>query len=114
MFYVQHQYEDVYWEHHENWDPIKAAMEGSSYFKLPPVLQWFTGNIGLHHIHHLRSRIANYNLQRCFDEVPELRQIEPLTLRTSLHCIRLNLWDENTRRMISFRDLKTHRPLPAN
>lgn len=106
LFYVQHQYDDVYWEHHENWDPISAALEGSSYYKLPKILQWFSGNIGLHHIHHLRPRIPNYNLQKCFDEVPELQSPRTLTLWESLKCINLHLWDEKTRQMVSFRKLK--------
>ncbi len=107
MFYVQHQYDDVYWEHHEQWDPIRAAIEGSSYFKLPPVLQWFTGNIGLHHIHHLRPRIANYHLQKCYDEVKELQVEKPMTLAVSFECLTLTLWDESERRLVSFRALKS-------
>ena len=106
LFYVQHQYDDVYWEHHEQWDPIRAALEGSSYYKLPKILQWFSGNIGLHHIHHLRPRIPNYNLQKCYDEVPELQQPRTLTLFESLKCINLHLWDESTRQMVSFRKLR--------
>jgi omega-6 fatty acid desaturase (delta-12 desaturase) len=102
LFYVQHQYDDVYWEHHEQWDPIRAALEGSSYYKLPKILQWFSGNIGLHHIHHLRPRIPNYHLQKCYDEVPELQQPRTLTLFESLKCINLHLWDEQTRQMVSF------------
>jgi acyl-lipid omega-6 desaturase (Delta-12 desaturase) len=73
------------------------------------VLQWFSGNIGLHHIHHLRPRIPNYNLQKSFDETPELQRIEPLTLGKSLGCVWLNLWDESNRRMIGFRHLKAYR-----
>jgi acyl-lipid omega-6 desaturase (Delta-12 desaturase) len=106
LFYVQHQYEEVYWDHHETWDPVKAALAGSSYYKLPKVLQWFSGNIGLHHIHHLKARIPNYNLQKCYDEVPEMRAVEPLTLAVSLKSLWFHLWDEQNRRMISFRDLK--------
>jgi hypothetical protein len=70
LFYVQHQFEDVYWAHREAWEPMRAALEGSSYYKLPKVLQWFTGNIGLHHIHHVQPRIPSYNLQRCQDADP--------------------------------------------
>lgn len=105
LFYVQHQYEGVYWDRHEGWDPVKAALAGSSYYKLPKVLQWFSGNIGLHHIHHLRPRIPNYNLQRCLDEVPALRDVEPLTLRCSLKSMFLHLWDEQQQKLISFRAL---------
>src|SRR5205823_11690419 len=93
-FYVQHQFESVYWARHESWDPMRAALEGSSYYRLPKILQWFTGNIGLHHVHHLRPRIPNYNLQQCLAEMPLLQAVEPLTLGRSLKCLWLNLWDE--------------------
>jgi omega-6 fatty acid desaturase (delta-12 desaturase) len=106
LFYVQHQFEGVYWARQEQWDPIRAAMEGSSYYKLPRVLQWFTGNIGLHHIHHIRARIPNYNLQRCYDETPAMQAVEPLTLFDSLKCLRLNLWDEEQQKLVSFRSLR--------
>ncbi len=106
LFYVQHQYEEVYWARHATWDPGKAALEGSSYYRLHPVLQWFTGNIGLHHIHHLRPRIPNYSLQRCYDEVPEVQVTNPLTFRESLKCLFFHLWDEDGNRMISFGDLQ--------
>lgn len=108
MFYVQHQYESVYWAHHQEWDPFRAALEGSSYFRLPPILQWFSGNIGLHHIHHLRSRIANYHLQQSYNEIPELQAVQPLTIRTSFKCLTLNLYDEAQRRLVSFRSLQTN------
>lgn len=110
LFYVQHQFEGVTWTHHDNWDPIRAALHDSSYYKLPKVLQWFTGNIGLHHIHHLRARIPNYNLQQCYDEVPELQITEPLTIRRSLKSVSLNLWDETEQRMVSFSALKRRKP----
>jgi omega-6 fatty acid desaturase (delta-12 desaturase) len=106
LFYVQHQFEGVYWARHEDWDPIRAALEGSSYYKLPKVLQWFSGNIGLHHIHHLRSRIPNYHLQACYDNTPELHVEKPLTLWDSLKTPFLNLWDEQSKNLISFRTLK--------
>lgn len=106
LFYVQHQFDGVYWARHEKWDPMKAALQGSSYYKLPKVLQWITGNIGLHHIHHVRPQIPNYHLQRCYDEIPALQAVEPLTLRKSLACLWLNLWDEKRQRMVSFRSLK--------
>jgi omega-6 fatty acid desaturase (delta-12 desaturase) len=101
LFYVQHQYLEVYWERHQKWDPIRAALEGSSYYKLPKVLQWFSGNIGLHHIHHLRPRIPNYNLQQSYDEVPALRAIEPLTIGRSFRSLFMHLWDENQKKMVS-------------
>jgi omega-6 fatty acid desaturase (delta-12 desaturase) len=106
LFYVQHQYERPYWSPQEEWDPVKAAMEGSSYYKLPQPLQWFSGNIGLHHIHHLRARIPNYNLQACYNNIPKLQQIEPLTLFASLRCLFLNLWDDEKQTMVSFRAAK--------
>ncbi|MDO9106877.1 MAG: fatty acid desaturase [Methylovulum sp.] len=103
LFYVQHQYEDVYWTRHSNWDLTKSGLEGSSYYKLPKVLQWLVGNIGLHHIHHVRANIPNYNLQRCYDEVPALQAIAPLTIRKSLKSLWLNLWDEQRQKLVSFR-----------
>jgi omega-6 fatty acid desaturase (delta-12 desaturase) len=107
LFYVQHQFEGVYWARHEEWDLIRASLEGSSYYKLPKVLQWFTGNIGLHHIHHIRPRIPNYNLQRCYDETPAFQAVTPITLRTSLRSLWLNLYDEVSGKLVSFRALKT-------
>jgi omega-6 fatty acid desaturase (delta-12 desaturase) len=106
LFYVQHQFEGVYWARHENWDPMRVALEGSSYYQLPRVLQWFTGNIGLHHVHHVRPRIPNYHLQQCFEGIPALQAIRPLTLRSSLTSLRLNLWDEVQHKLVSFRALK--------
>jgi omega-6 fatty acid desaturase (delta-12 desaturase) len=103
LFYVQHQFEGVVWMQHEAWDPIRAAMEGSSYYKLPKVLQWITGNIGLHHIHHLRPTIPNYHLQAAYDGIPALREVEPLTPRKSLKSLKLALWDEAGQKLVSFR-----------
>ena len=80
MFYIQHQFEGTYWAEHTEWDYATAALRGSSYFKLPKVLQWFTGNIGFHHIHHLSSRIPNYALQRCMQENPEFMDVTTITL----------------------------------
>jgi omega-6 fatty acid desaturase (delta-12 desaturase) len=105
LFYVQHQFEGVHWARHEVWDPIRAALEGSSYYKLPRLLQWFTGNIGLHHIHHVRPRIPNYSLQQCYDEVPAFQAVEPLTILSSLKSLRMNLWDEKQHKLVSFRSL---------
>ena len=107
LFYVQHQFEGVYWARHGNWDPMRVALEGSSYYQLPRVLQWFTGNIGLHHVHHVRPRIPNYRLQQCFDGTPALQAVRPLTLRGSLRSLRLNLWDEAQHKLVSFRALET-------
>jgi omega-6 fatty acid desaturase (delta-12 desaturase) len=106
LFYVQHQFEGVYWSRHDEWDPVKAALDGSSYYKLPKVLQWFTGNIGLHHIHHVLPRIPNYKLQQCYNEIPFMQEVRPLTIRRSLKSLRLNLWDEEQQKLVSFRSLK--------
>jgi omega-6 fatty acid desaturase (delta-12 desaturase) len=103
LFYVQHQYEEVYWARDDVRDSIKAAIEGSSYYKLPKIAQWFTGNIGLHHIHHLNPSIPNYNLQACHNEIQKLQHIEPLGVRKSLKSLRIHLWDEETRKLISFK-----------
>lgn len=109
LFYVQHQFEGVYWSRHDEWDPMKAAFEGSSYYKLPKILQWLSGNIGLHPIHHLRVHIPNYNLQQCYDETPALHQLKELSIGRSLRSLWLNLWDEKEKRLISFHSLKTRR-----
>jgi omega-6 fatty acid desaturase (delta-12 desaturase) len=106
MFYVQHQFEDVYWERGENWDYAAAALRGSSFYKLPRVLQWFSGNIGFHHIHHLSARIPNYNLQRCHEADPLFQQVKALTLWSSFKTLRLRLWDESTRKLVGYRHLR--------
>jgi len=108
LFYVQHQFEHTYWHRHENWDYFDAAIEGSSHLALPKPLQWITANIGLHHVHHLSARIPNYKLQRAHDENPEFQVATRLTLRDTLRCVSLTLWDEDTRNLIRFRDLKGH------
>ena len=106
LFYIQHQFEDAYWEENANWSIQEAAVMGSSYYELPKVLQWFSGNIGFHHIHHLCNQIPNYKLQECMDAKPELKEINRLTLRQSLECLHLRLWDEDTSKMISFKNLQ--------
>jgi omega-6 fatty acid desaturase (delta-12 desaturase) len=107
LFYVQHQFDRTEWERDDDWNFHVASLSGSSYFKLPPVLQWFSGNIGLHHIHHLCSRVPNYHLQDCVDAAPELRHISRIvTLRESLGCWRLALWDERRRVLVRFRDAR--------
>lgn len=106
LFYAQHQYEDVYWTRHESWDLTRAGLEGSSYYKLPKVLQWIVGNIGLHHIHHVKANIPNYNLQRCYDEVSVLQAVKPLTLGRSFKSLWLNLWDEQKQKLVSFRSIR--------
>jgi omega-6 fatty acid desaturase (delta-12 desaturase) len=106
LFFVQHQFDDAYWEHHANWDYATAAVKGCSYLKLPRVLQWFTGNIGLHHVHHLAPRIPNYRLQRAHDENPIFTQAPTFGLARSVAMLRLALWDEQQKRMIGFGDLR--------
>ena len=102
MFYVQHQYDDTYWAWGKDWDYYTAAIKGSSYYKLPGVLQWFSGNIGFHHIHHLSALIPNYHLPRCFRENPEFQKVTTLTIRSSLHTATLTLWDEKKKKMVDF------------
>ena len=109
LFYVQHQFEGVYWERREDWDYLDAALKGSSFYKLPRVLQWFTGNIGFHHIHHLSPAIPNYNLERCHRETPLFRQVEPVTLWRSLKSLSFRLWDEQRRKLVGYRRLRTIR-----
>lgn len=108
MFYVQHNYEGSYWERQENWDFYKAAMSGSSLYELPAILQWFTGNIGFHHIHHLGPRIPNYKLQQCFKENPVF-QVKSLSVWGSLKTLRLRLWDEANKKMVGWEALKKYR-----
>lgn len=106
LFYVQHQFEDAYWERGEDWDYTEAALRGSSFYRLPRVLQWFSGNIGFHHIHHLSPRIPNYNLERCHRSDPMFHEVKPVTLRKSLRTATLRLWDEASRKLIGFRQLR--------
>jgi omega-6 fatty acid desaturase (delta-12 desaturase) len=113
LFYVQHQFEDAYWKDHEEWDYATSAIRGSSYFKLPAVLQWFTGNIGLHHVHHLGPRIPNYKLERCHTENPLFHDVTVLTLRQSFATMRLTLWDEDRQRLVGYSDVKALRKSPA-
>ena len=107
LFFIQHQFENTYWADEEDWDYAYAALRGSSYYKLPKVLQWFTGNIGFHHIHHLSPRIPNYMLEKCHKENPEFQKTANiLTIRKSLKSILLSLWDENQKKLVSFRQFK--------
>lgn len=105
LFFVQHQFEDTRWDHAGDWDFQVAALLGSSFYDLPKALNWFTGNIGLHHIHHLNSMIPNYRLQECLNASPELKALNRLTLWESFKCARLKLWDEAERRLITFKEL---------
>lgn len=106
LFYVQHQFEDSYWEQHAEWNFAEAALEGSSYYQLPRVLQWFTGNIGFHHIHHLSPRIPNYYLEACHKADPLFQNAQTITLGTGWKSVNLRLWDEDQQKLISFRDFK--------
>jgi acyl-lipid omega-6 desaturase (Delta-12 desaturase) len=106
LFYVQHQFETGYWRKHERWNYFDAGFAGSSYYQLPALLQWFTANIGLHHIHHLDSKIPNYNLQECFDENPALQHVARLTLWESLSCASLKLWDEEKSEMVRLSEIE--------
>ncbi|MEQ1852290.1 MAG: fatty acid desaturase [Chthoniobacteraceae bacterium] len=105
LFYVQHQFDGVYWARNDEWDYTLAALEGSSFYKLPKILQWFSGNIGYHHIHHLSSRIPNYNLERCHNSHPLFQAVKPVTLISSLKSFTYRLWDEQRKRLITYRQL---------
>ena len=109
LFYIQHQFEDAYWVSHDSWDPMRVALQGSSYFKLPKILQWFTGNIGLHHIHHVRPTIPNYHLQQCQDAVPVFQGSKCITLTTSFRALRLSLWNAEKGKLVSFLSLSAQR-----
>jgi acyl-lipid omega-6 desaturase (Delta-12 desaturase) len=106
LFYVQHQFEDAYWQSADGWSYADAALRGSSYLKLPKVLQFFSGNIGLHHIHHLSARIPNYNLQRAHDENPIFHQVPTLSLLDGLRAVRFKLWDADRRRLVTFAEAR--------
>src|SRR6185436_1174998 len=102
LFYVQHGAEASYFARRDGWDAHRAAVDGSSFYDLPAVLRWFTCNIGYHHIHHLQPGIPNYNLRAAYDSSPALRVAERLTLRSSLRCGRMKLWDDDLQRMVGF------------
>lgn len=106
LFYVQHQFEDSYFENEDEWDYVKAAVDGSSYYKLPKVLQWFTGNIGFHHVHHLSPKVPNYHLEEAHNATPPLQHATTITLSTSLKSLHFRLWDENNKTFISFGEMK--------
>ncbi len=106
LFYVQHQFEDSYFEEESEWDFVKAAVDGSSYYKLPKVLQWASGNIGYHHVHHLSPRVPNYNLEQAHESTPPLQQATTITLGSSLKSIRFRLYDEKNKTFVGFRELK--------
>jgi acyl-lipid omega-6 desaturase (Delta-12 desaturase) len=109
LFYVQHQFEDTYWANRDSWTFAESALQGSSHLKLPKLLQFFTGNIGLHHVHHLNARIPNYNLQRAHDENPIFHDVPTLSLRDALRAVRLKLWDEDRGRLVTFAEARPAR-----
>ena len=111
LFYVQHQFEDAYWENAESWSYEDAALQGSSYLKLPKVLQWFSGNIGLHHVHHLSARVPNYNLEAAHNAVPVFQSVPTLTLWDGIKAARLKLWDEERRRLVTWAEVPSQ-PAP--
>ena len=106
LFYVQHQYENVLWVRNDIWTYQNIALQGSSFFKLPRILQWFTGNIGFHHIHHLSPKIPNYKLAECHYQNPGFQKVKPITFFSSLKTLSLRLWDEKKQQMVRFRDLQ--------
>jgi acyl-lipid omega-6 desaturase (Delta-12 desaturase) len=106
LFYVQHQYEHVAWVRNDKWDYKQIALQGSSFFKLPKILQWFTGNIGFHHIHHLSPKIPNYKLADCYNQNLDFQNVKPITFFSSLKSLRLSLWDEEKQKMVGFRDIR--------
>lgn len=108
LFFIQHQFEETFWENEEDWSYNEAALMSSSYYVMPKILQWFTGNIGLHHVHHLNAAIPNYRLQDCVDAHPDLQTMNRITLRESLKSIPLALWDEDSKKLISFKDMQTN------
>ncbi len=116
LFYVQHQFEGVYWERREDWDYLDAALKGSSYYKLPRLLQWFTGNIGFHHIHHLSPGIPNYHLEKCHEADPVFQEVRPVTLWSSMRSLSFRLWDEQRKTLVGFgriRAIRRERALGA-
>lgn len=114
LFYVQHQFEGVYWERKAKWDYVTEALKGSSFYKLPKILQWFTGSIGYHHIHHLSPKIPNYYLERCHNDIPLFREIKPLTFLSSLKSLNFALWDEENHQLVGFDHIKGAARASAN
>jgi len=106
LFYVQHNFEGVYWARHDRWDFVKASLQGSSFYKLPRILQWFTGSIGYHHVHHISPRIPNYFLEKCHMDNPIFQSVKPLTLWSSRRSLFLRLWDEERQILVGFGELK--------
>jgi len=114
LFYVQHQFEGTYWESHDQWDYATAALRGSSYYRLPRVLEWISGRIGLHHVHHLDPKIPNYQLRQCHDAVAEFQKVPELTLLSSFKAVKLRLWDQQKGELVGFRALRKKRGQNGN
>ena len=106
LFYVQHTFEDSYFEEDKDWEYVKAAVEGSSFYKLPKLMQFLTGNIGFHHVHHLSPRVPNYKLEAAHKNTPPLQNVPTISLATSLKSLRFRLWDEKNKNFVSFKDVK--------
>jgi omega-6 fatty acid desaturase (delta-12 desaturase) len=108
LFYVQHNFEDSYFDSEDQWSYVKAAVEGSSYYKLPKVLQWITGNIGFHHVHHLSPKVPNYNLEKAHNASAPLQKATTITVSTSLKSLHYRLWDEDNKKFITFKEVKQY------
>ncbi|WP_026678570.1 fatty acid desaturase [Fictibacillus gelatini] len=108
LFYVQHTFEDSYFEENEDWEYVKAAVEGSSFYKLPKILQWLTGNIGFHHVHHLSPRVPNYKLEAVHNYTQPLQHVPTITLMTSLRSLKFRLWDERGKKFVGYREIKVY------
>ncbi len=106
LFYVQHQFEETYWHEHERWSYFDAGLEESSHLVLPKWLQWITASIGIHHIHHVSARIPNYKLQECLDDIPEFQEVTRISIWDGIRTLRLSLWHEDTRRLVSFSEAR--------
>jgi len=106
LFYVQHTFEDSYFEEDKEWEYVKAAVEGSSFYKLPKIMQFLTGNIGYHHVHHLSPRVPNYKLEEAHNNTAPLQNVPTITLATSLKSLRFRLWDEKNKNFVSFKEVK--------
>ncbi|UQZ84676.1 Fatty acid desaturase [Paenibacillus konkukensis] len=113
LFYVQHQFEDTYYEQEGEWDYVKAALQGSSFYKLPKLLHWITGNIGFHHIHHLSPRIPNYYLETVHNQNPVLQDVQAITLGSSLKSLQFRVWNEQSKKFVGFRDIKRRQKIPV-
>ncbi|MFX0570991.1 fatty acid desaturase [Bacillus sp. FSL K6-4563] len=113
LFYVQHTFEDSYFEADENWNYVQAAVEGSSFYKLPKLLQWLTGNIGYHHVHHLSPRVPNYHLEHAHEHSEPLQNVPTITLKTSIESMKFRLWDEETKAFVTFKEARQSKKMPA-